>query len=140
MGWEHLALLVNVADVDLDRGMVMSLDQSAGGSTFSWHVEVDDLSFLVLHIDMSKGVCVVWCRKSACVEPIILFPVPRAHARLFSIRAVWSASTRAHGKACCQEQGAPSKKCRPLIERKREDLLVSIFLQSPLSLSLVVFL
>lgn len=49
VSWQHLSLLVNVADVQLDRGVIMGLDESVGGSALSWHVKVDELSILVLH-------------------------------------------------------------------------------------------
>jgi hypothetical protein len=43
------AVLVNLADGDLDGGVVVGLDDAVGGAALAGHVEIDDLSLLVLH-------------------------------------------------------------------------------------------
>lgn len=41
---DQSAVLVNVTDGNLDRGVVLGLDDSASGSALSWHVEVDEVT------------------------------------------------------------------------------------------------
>jgi hypothetical protein len=43
------AVLVNLANGELDRGVVVGLDDAVGGAALAGHVEIDDLSLLVLH-------------------------------------------------------------------------------------------
>jgi hypothetical protein len=43
------AVLVNLADGDLDGGVVVGLDDPVGGAALAGHVEIDDLSLVVLH-------------------------------------------------------------------------------------------
>lgn len=43
------AVLVNLADGELDRGVVVGLDDAVGGAALAGDVEIDDLSLLVLH-------------------------------------------------------------------------------------------
>lgn len=50
VGWQHLAFLVNIANVELNRGVIVSLDETVRSSAFSRDVEVDKFSFVVLHI------------------------------------------------------------------------------------------
>ena len=38
LAWDGSALLVDLGDVDLDRGVVVGLDDSVGGRALSWNV------------------------------------------------------------------------------------------------------
>jgi len=40
---------VDIAEVDLDRGLVLRADKSVGGGALSWDVKIDNASFVVLH-------------------------------------------------------------------------------------------
>lgn len=39
--WDDVALLVNLGNVDLDRGVVLGLDDLVGGGTLSWDVKLN---------------------------------------------------------------------------------------------------
>lgn len=39
--WDGTALFVNLSNVDLNRGVVLGLDNSVGGRTLSWNVKFD---------------------------------------------------------------------------------------------------
>ena len=44
-----LSMLINVADFDLNRGVVVGGDERVGGGALSWDVQVDDFVLIVLH-------------------------------------------------------------------------------------------
>ena len=39
--WDSVAILIDLGDVDLDRGVVLSLDDSVGSRALSWNVKLD---------------------------------------------------------------------------------------------------
>lgn len=41
VAWDGTSLLVDLSNVDLDRTVVLSLDDSVGGRALSWHVKFD---------------------------------------------------------------------------------------------------
>jgi hypothetical protein len=45
------AVLVNLANAELDRGVVLGPDDASGGRAFAGDVKVDELSAFVLHFD-----------------------------------------------------------------------------------------
>lgn len=44
-------VLVNLANAELDRGVVLGLDDASGGRAFAGDVKVNELSTFVLHFD-----------------------------------------------------------------------------------------
>lgn len=47
------AVLVDVWDRDLNRGVVLGLDDAASGGTLAWHVKIDEVT-----LDMRETACV----------------------------------------------------------------------------------
>ena len=45
----ELASLIDVSNLDLDGGVIVSGDECVGGGTLSWNVQVDNLVLIVLH-------------------------------------------------------------------------------------------
>lgn len=43
---DNLAILIHVGNGDLNRGVVLGLDEAAGGSTLARHVKINKLSLL----------------------------------------------------------------------------------------------
>merc|ERR1719422_366866 len=49
-------LLINISNVELDRGMVLSSNDTVAGGAFSWDVQIHVFSCFVLHDDVEDNV------------------------------------------------------------------------------------
>ena len=49
-GWTRQSLATYLSDLDLDRGVVLSGDQSVRGGALAGDVEIHNISFVVLHL------------------------------------------------------------------------------------------